>query len=279
MRVELRTRYELACKKFGLRRDEEQLKLVFKLEKLRNKLKLHRRAVDEYTQKLQAWNQLVQTQKEKVRAEKMQKKDWAFAARVRRLMGDAISSVTCSNSTGQKLDQTETPQHVDVSELSDEELRHPFWSQGIGAKATAQERSLREKQGRTVHGGSDDAEAELPPPPIRPAPPRGLFIHGGVGRGKTFCMDLFAAAVAGDLRAENTNKATHIRRVHHNGFMSECHQRLNAHSIASSSSEHREADFLGNGEAWAISKLVSRLVSEAPAPKRSANMADALYEV
>eukprot|EP00965_Chrysotila_dentata_P008429 274477-Pleurochrysis_carterae.AAC.8 len=39
-----------------------------------------------------------------------------------------------------------------------------------------------------------------PPPPPRPLPPRGLFIHGGVGAGKTLLMDAFAQAVAADAK-------------------------------------------------------------------------------
>jgi cell division protein ZapE len=48
-------------------------------------------------------------------------------------------------------------------------------------------------------------------------PPRGLYIHGKVGRGKTMLMDLFHDAVAFEPR----------RRMHFHAFMSEVHTAIN----------------------------------------------------
>ena len=50
-----------------------------------------------------------------------------------------------------------------------------------------------------------------------------------MGAGKTLLMDLFADALASD--AAGGDGALHLRRVHFNAFIHECHRRLHAHSL------------------------------------------------
>ncbi|MET0596630.1 MAG: cell division protein ZapE [Mesorhizobium sp.] len=54
------------------------------------------------------------------------------------------------------------------------------------------------------------------------SPLRGLYIHGGVGRGKTMLMDMFFALVP----------VRRKRRVHFNAFMAEVHDRIQKHRQA-----------------------------------------------
>lgn len=63
-------------------------------------------------------------------------------------------------------------------------------------------------------------------------PVKGLYIHGGVGRGKTMLMDMFFELVPA--RAK--------RRVHFNDFMADVHDRIQRHRAARKNGETKEDD-------------------------------------
>src|SRR3954464_796063 len=76
----------------------------------------------------------------------------------------------------------------------------------------------------------------------RKPPPRGLYIHGGVGRGKSMLMDLFFAAAPVAVK----------RRVHFHAFMGEVHRRLH---------ELRQAS--KNGIADPLARVASEIAARA----------------
>ncbi|WP_157014512.1 cell division protein ZapE [Mesorhizobium xinjiangense] len=65
-----------------------------------------------------------------------------------------------------------------------------------------------------------------------PAPVKGLYVHGGVGRGKTMLMDLFFRLVP----------VKRKRRVHFNDFMADVHDRIGRHRAAVKAGEAKGND-------------------------------------
>ncbi|MBV8167628.1 MAG: AFG1 family ATPase [Alphaproteobacteria bacterium] len=79
-------------------------------------------------------------------------------------------------------------------------------------------------------------------PHKRNAPPRGLYIYGSVGRGKSMLMDLFFAAAPVAMK----------RRVHFHAFMGEVHRRL-----------HELRQVSKNGVADPLQKIASEIAARA----------------
>jgi cell division protein ZapE len=76
----------------------------------------------------------------------------------------------------------------------------------------------RALQSYKPNNGEHGWRARLGLAPASPAPPAGLYLFGGVGRGKSMLMDMFFAS------AEIERK----RRVHFYAFMLEVHERIHA---------------------------------------------------
>src|ERR1700743_821111 len=65
-------------------------------------------------------------------------------------------------------------------------------------------------------------------------PPRGLYIHGEVGRGKTMLMDLFF----------QTSPVEHKRRAHFHEFMADVHERIYAYRQSIARGEIADGDVI-----------------------------------
>lgn len=68
--------------------------------------------------------------------------------------------------------------------------------------------------------------------PATAGAPRGLYIHGGVGRGKTMLMDMFFELAP----------VRRKRRAHFHAFMADVHDRIHKHRQALKAGEVRQAD-------------------------------------
>ncbi|GJP64781.1 hypothetical protein CLOP_g21728 [Closterium sp. NIES-67] len=67
-------------------------------------------------------------------------------------------------------------------------------------------------------------DSMMPPRPLAPAAPQGIYLHGSVGSGKTMLMDMLFEAVQSGAGAVGVAK-----RVHFNEAMLEVHQRMHRH--------------------------------------------------
>jgi cell division protein ZapE len=104
-------------------------------------------------------------------------------------------------------------------------------------------KTYRPRRRRLFSVGASDPENEL----------KGVYLHGEVGRGKSFLMDLFFAGVSLPKK----------RRVHFNAFMAETHQRI--HEWRTLSEDEREArpEFVRDAGDDPIAPVAKRIASEA----------------
>jgi cell division protein ZapE len=151
----------------------------------------------------------------------------------------------------------------------------------------AQHDALRELD--RIHAALIDTDASAPGLLARlfggraAEPPRGLYLWGGVGRGKTFLVDLFYAGLPIERK----------RRTHFHRFMRSVHERLRAHAgeadpLAAIAREWRDDlrvlvldEFFVTdiGDAMLLGRLLDRLFAEGVALVTTSNIAPSgLYE-
>jgi len=82
--------------------------------------------------------------------------------------------------------------------------------------------------------------------------PRGLYIHGAVGRGKSLLMDMFFQGAKVECK----------RRVHFNSFMTETHKRLHEWRMMSASERAQRAEFVREAGEDPIAPIAKRICNE-----------------
>jgi cell division protein ZapE len=82
--------------------------------------------------------------------------------------------------------------------------------------------------------------------------PRGLYIHGAVGRGKSLLMDMFFESAEVECK----------RRVHFNVFMTETHKRLHEWRAMSTSERAQQPEFVREAGEDPIAPIAKRICNE-----------------
>ncbi len=96
------------------------------------------------------------------------------------------------------------------------DLRPDPMQEAAAARLDRLARELAAPSAPPTNGGGLFARLGLAREPEPPTPPCGVYLHGGVGRGKSMLMDLFAQTTTG----------VALRRVHFHAFMLEVQRRL-----------------------------------------------------
>ncbi|KAG2497494.1 hypothetical protein HYH03_004646 [Edaphochlamys debaryana] len=214
-------RYQRMLRDGGLEQDPGQWALVQRLATLYDELLSYRRAMDEHHRELQEYrtrrlHRLQQLLEEEARREAEARQAEARAGGAGQPDGPGSSAATAtagggrSGSLGSWLRSAATA-------LVPSTASWLGGSQGGtgGAGDTPAARARRAALAR-----EERLTAELGPPPAAPEPPRGLYVWGSVGSGKSMLVSLFYQALT------ESGALTASRWVHFNAAMLEVHSRL-----------------------------------------------------
>ena len=86
------------------------------------------------------------------------------------------------------------------------------------------EQQVLEQSKKAAKERAAEADRIVGPPPARPTPPLGLYLHGDVGAGKSLALDMFAASLP--------KSTVMTRRLHFHAAMLEISHRLHANRTA-----------------------------------------------
>ncbi len=104
-------------------------------------------------------------------------------------------------------------------------------------------KTYRPRRRRLFSVGSSDASSEI----------KGIYLHGDVGRGKSFLMDLFFAGVS----------LAKKRRVHFNAFMAETHQRIHEWRSLSEDEQQSRDEYVRDAGDDPLAPVAKRIAAEA----------------
>jgi cell division protein ZapE len=104
-------------------------------------------------------------------------------------------------------------------------------------------KNYRPRRRRLFNMGGGDPQREV----------KGIYLHGDVGRGKSFLMDLFFSGVS----------LAKKRRVHFNAFMAETHQRIHEWRTLSEDERQERAEYVREAGDDPIAPVAKRIASEA----------------
>ena len=110
-----------------------------------------------------------------------------------------------------------------------------------GVQGESQTHRLTRKGALSVRAAAQREVADsMPPAPERPPLPRGLYLHGSVGTGKTLLLDLAHAALRDELAAvADRGLSAAVHRLHFNDLMQRIYVTLHRYRSAGRASRER----------------------------------------